>query len=322
MWTFNPIYVPTLWGGPQIPAFKQEPVPAMTYPIGESWELSAVEGAETVVSCGADAGKTLKELIALHGASLLGEKIYERYGTRFPLLIKFLATSSNLSVQVHPDDAMAERYGLENGKNEMWHIIDAEPGASVYNGFSHVADPEDFERLVKSGDIEHILNHEDVKRGDAFFVPAGRVHSIGKGILLAEIQQTSNTTYRIYDYHRLDHNGRERSLHIDLAREAIKFDDIDGQPIRYTAMPAMPCNILTNPYFTVNKLSLDTELMRNYQELDSFVVMMCIGGAGRLTTSRGTVNLTQGHTVLIGASEQRLEITPGSEGFEALECYI
>lgn len=242
MWIFNPILKSTIWGGERIATYKG--IATDLEKVGESWELSGVEGDESVVAEGIDAGMTLPALIDRYGASLMGHRNYEKFGNRFPLLIKFIDAREDLSVQVHPDDAMSQKYGMPNGKTEMWFVLDAAEGARLANGFKNPVDPADYETLVKSGEIENVLNFVEIKPGDTYFIPAGRVHAIGKGAFVAEIQQTSDATYRLYDYHRKDKNGNERELHTELAKEAVNFNDTDGNPVDYKRVKNVPVNIV------------------------------------------------------------------------------
>ena len=216
--------------------------------IGESWEISGVAGSESVVADGKDKGLTLTALIDKYGASLLGEKNYKRYGDSFPLLIKFIDAHDDLSVQVHPDDELARKRGSKFGKTEMWYVLGAAPGARLANGFNREVNPDEYEGLVNSGEIMDVLNFNPVKPGDTFFIPAGRVHAIGKGAFVAEIQETSDITYRLYDYKRKDKDGNERQLHTKEAFEAINFKDTEGKPVAYTAHRDIPVNLVTSPF--------------------------------------------------------------------------
>lgn len=327
MWKFEPILKTTIWGGDRIAPFKG--IATKQDCVGESWEISGVEGDESVVADGPDKGLKLPELLDKYGASIMGERNYKKFGNRFPLLIKFIDARQDLSVQVHPDDAMAQRHGQSNGKTEMWYVIDAAPGARLANGFREPVDPADYDRLVASGDIEKVLNFCNIKPGDVYFIPAGRVHAIGAGAFVAEIQQTSDATYRIYDYHRKDAQGHERQLHTALAKEAINFNDTDGYAVNYTPRPDIPVNVVRCPFFTTNVLELDQEVMRDYKELDSFVVLIVTGGSGTFTCGADAVSdvptefhVRRGDTVLLSASAKGLSIKPGDEGLKLIETYV
>lgn len=319
MWTFNPILKTLIWGGEKIAPYKG--IRTALKNIGESWEISGVAGSESVVADGPDKGLTLSQLLEKYGEKLLGKKNYKKYGNSFPLLIKFIDAAHDLSVQVHPDDELARKRGSLFGKTEMWYVLGAEEGALLANGFNREVKPEEYKNLVDTGEIMDVLNFNPVKKGDAFYIPAGRVHAIGKGAFVAEIQETSDITYRLYDYKRKDENGNERELHTEEAFEAINFSDTDGHAVEYTAHPDVPVNLVTSPFFTTNLLDIDHEVMRDYSEWDTFVVIICTKGSARLTTSDSSIILNEGHSVLIPAYCKSLSIRP--EGtFEALETYI
>lgn len=319
MWTFNPILKPTIWGGNRISDFKDIAIDRSD--IGESWEISGIPGSESIVCGGADSGLTITELIARHGERLMGSRNYSRYGDTFPLLVKIIDAHDDLSVQVHPDDDLAFELGMPNGKTEMWYVLAAAPGARLASGFRRPVDREEYEELVESGRIEEVLNFIEVSKGQAYYLPAGRVHTIGKGILLAEIQQTSDATFRIYDYRRKDHTGKERELHTALAGRAIKFDDTEGAPLEPHIMADIPVNLVKSPYFTTNMLSVTSEVIRDYTEKDTFVVLLATEGEADITCGQETIRLRRGHTVLIPAAADGVTITPAGR-FKALEVYM
>ena len=327
MWKFKPILKTTIWGGDRIAPFKG--IQTDLDLVGESWELSGVEGDVSVVADGPEKGMTLTDLLSKYGAAILGERNYKKFGTRFPLLIKFIDARQDLSVQVHPDDEMAHRQGQANGKTEMWYVVDAAPGAKLANGFRETVNPADYERLVETGDIEKVLNFCEIKPGDVYFIPAGRVHAIGAGAFVAEIQQTSDATYRIYDYHRKDADGNERQLHTALAKEAINFNDTEGTAVKYVPRNDIPVNVAKCPFFTTNLMTVDQEVMRDYNELDSFVVIIVTEGDGTLLCGADAVSavptemkVKQGDTVLVSASANGLSIVPGDKGLKLIETYV
>lgn len=325
MWTFKAYYKPTIWGGDELLAFKGETSRQMketSQKIGESWELSDVRDHESVVDAGVDAGLTLSQLVEKYGSSLLGDNNSRLFGNHFPLLIKFIGASDKLSVQVHPDDELAHELGHSNGKNEMWVVLGSDPGSELYNGFIHPVDPADFNRMVDDGSIMNELRAMEVQPGDAFYIPAGRVHSIGKGLILAEIQQTSDDTFRIYDYHRKDANGNERELHIDLARRAVNFNDDKGQPIDYSRFRNQANRIIATPYFTTNWLAIDKDLSRDYSEIDSFVIYMALEGEGLVSCSGEGIEIKKGRTLLLGAKENLVTVKPVTPVFRFLEIYL
>lgn len=330
MWKFRPILKETIWGGEKIVPFKH--IESDLHKVGESWEVSGIKGSESAVAEGPDKGLTLTELIKKYKGDLVGERTYKQCGDRFPLLIKIIDACQDLSVQVHPDDALAQELGMENGKTEMWYVIDAKPGAKLACGFNRKVEAAEYEQLVESGDIEKTLRYVPVRKGDTFFIPAGRVHAIGAGIVVGEIQQTSDATYRLYDYHRKDAQGRERELHTALAKRAIRFDDTDGDKVQYSPREDIPVNLVKCPYFTTNLLKLDAPVMRDYSELDSFVVVMATEGEAELECTsmlstdpehplQVTLPLHAGETALISARALGLTITPKGH-FTALESMV
>lgn len=309
MYKFQPIYKTTVWGGERIAAFKG--VDTSLAHVGESWELSGVKGSESVVSEGEQVGSTLPELVAREGAALVGEKNLARFGTEFPLLIKFIDAEQDLSIQVHPDDALAlERHG-KRGKTEMWYILDAAPQASLISGFNTAIDSARYEQLAAEDRIGEVLAHHAVKEGDCFFLPAGRVHAIGAGTLLAEIQQTSDITYRIYDYGRMGLDGKPRELHTEEAREAIDYRLYDDYRTHYTATPNQGNALVRCDYFTTTLYELTATVNLPMAALDSFVVVIALEGAGTLSTEDGrTMSIRQGETVLVAARHEQLTIQP------------
>lgn len=319
MWTFNPVFKATIWGGQRIAPFKMI---ATTLPnVAESWEISDVEGSESTVSAGPDKGLTLTELIRKYGASLMGSKNYTRFGNRFPLLVKFIDAEKDLSVQVHPDDELARKRGMENGKTEMWYVLDAAKGARLANGFRKPVNPADYRTLVEDGTIQDALNFNEIHKGDVFYIPAGRVHAIGAGAFVLEIQQTSDATYRIYDYHRKDANGNERELHTELAVDAINFNDTEGKAVDYVMRPDIPVNVVDSPFFTTNLLTVDEEFIRDYSERDSFVIIIATAGSALVKTGNGEAELKAGDSALIASSEEKVWIYPDQK-FSFVETYI
>lgn len=309
MYKFQPIYKTTVWGGARIASFKGVET-ALTH-VGESWELSGVEGSESVVAEGPFQGLSLGALIEQQGAALVGQKNLARFGTEFPLLIKFIDAHNDLSIQVHPDDTLAMARHGKHGKTEMWYILDAEPQASLIAGFSEAIDPARYEQLVAEDRIGEVLARHSVAAGDCFFLPAGRVHAIGAGTLLAEIQQTSDVTYRIYDYGRMGLDGKPRELHTEEAREAIDYRLYDDYRTHYTATPNHGNELVRCDYFTTSLYELTSSIELPIAPLDSFVVVIALEGAGTLSTEDGrTMSIRQGETVLVAARHERLTIRP------------
>ena len=306
---FDPILKQTLWGGDKINDYKHLNN-SLTH-IGESWEISGVPGHESVVANGPWKGTALPALIDRLGADLVGRDNYERFGTLFPLLVKFIDARLDLSIQVHPDDRLAhERHGCP-GKNEMWYVIAAEPGAQLCAGLSHPISPEEYERRIADGSIEDVLCFHKLRAGDVFHIPAGRVHSIGAGAFIAEIQQTSDITYRIYDYNRRDDNGRLRELHTEWARDAIDYTVQADYRTHYTPHTNEPVELVSSPHFTTSLYDLTEDMHCDYSELDTFIIYICTKGAATLCDDAGSeLAISQGETVLIPACTRSVHIRP------------
>lgn len=309
MYKFQPILKSMLWGGEKIAPYKQ--IATQQQSVGESWELSGVKGDESVVSEGPDAGMTLPQLIARDGAQLLGKSNFERFGEEFPLLVKFIDARQDLSIQVHPNDEMAWERHRSKGKTEMWYVVAADEEAHLRSGFSKQVTPAQYEASVADNTITDILTDYIIHPGDVFFLPAGRVHSIGAGAFIAEIQQTSDLTYRIYDFNRRDAQGNTRELHTELAKQAIDYTVQPDYRTHYEKTQNAPVELVSCPYFTTRLYDLTQPLTADYSALDSFVVVICIEGKGLLTDDCGhEVPIHQGETVLIPASVRSLRITP------------
>ena len=317
---FQPILKEIIWGGTDIRPFKG--MTPTQEKIGESWELSHVDGDFSVVTYGADKGKTIDELIREYGESLLGSEVMKRFGTRFPLLIKFIDARDDLSIQVHPDDVLAEKRHHSFGKTEMWYVIKATPDAALYCGFSQPIDADEYVRRVEDNSIMEVLKRYDVTAGDVFFLPAGRVHAIGAGCFIAEIQQTSNITYRIYDYNRKGADGKGRELHTELAKDAIDYTFQSDYRTHYTSQPGAAVELVQCPYFTTRLLETETPMMRDYATLDSFVVYICMAGSVELRDDNGNeLTVSQGQTVLFPATTQSVTLKPAPQT-KLLETYI
>ena len=318
--TFKPILKSVIWGGSQICPFKG--ITPTEEGVGESWELSHVDDNFSVVAEGELANKYLDELIKEYGKELVGGKVMERFGSRFPLLIKFIDARDNLSIQVHPDDELAKVRHNSFGKTEMWYVIKADKEASLYSGFSQQIDKEEYVKRVENNTIMDVLKKYDVSEGDVFFLPAGRVHAIGAGCFIAEIQQTSNITYRIYDYNRKDKNGNTRELHTELAKDAIDYTLYPDYRTHYKAHTNATVNLADCKYFTTNLIELDTVMVRDFEELDSFVVYICMEGSATLRDSNGyEIRIHQGQTALIPANNKTVAIIPAPKA-KFLEAYI
>jgi mannose-6-phosphate isomerase len=296
---FKPISKERLWGGRKLMDFLNKPFHENE--IGESWELSAVSGDESVVSDGPLKGKQLNELIEIYKSDLVGKSVYQHFGNDFPVLIKYIDAQKDLSLQLHPHDHLAKERHASFGKNEMWYIMDADPGSQLIAGFSKNTDQNEYQHYLQNGKIEDILHYESVKRGDAFFIPTGTVHSIGAGILLAEIQQTSDVTYRIFDWNRTDIDGNTRELHTELALDAINFLKGDNHRVLYKVEPNKRSLMVDSPYFTTEIIAVQGETSIQTDQLDSFVVLMAVLGDNQILVDGTTYALPFGSTVLLPA---------------------
>ena len=317
---FKPIFKDKVWGGQRInTVLKQE-----FYPLpncGEAWVLSGVEGEQTEIANGFLAGNELNELVEVYMGELVGERIYQKFGNEFPILIKFIDANDWLSVQVHPDDEMAsKRHGML-GKTEMWYILHAEEGAELISGFSKSLTKAQYEDHLENKSLKSVMNFEKVKGGDVFFMPAGRIHAIGPGILLAEIQQTSDLTYRIYDWDRIDSAGMVRELHTEAALEALDFTVQDSYRTPYAEKMNETATMVESPYFTTNLIHLTQALSKDYSELDSFVIYVCPEGGFTLTTNGEAYAVNMGEAILIPASIDQVEIHPNGS-CKILEVYM
>ncbi len=314
---FKPILKDKIWGGPKLRDVLGKNA---SDKAGESWEISGVEGDISVVQNGFLKGNSLQELAEIYMGDLLGDGIYDRFGVEFPLLIKFIDAADFLSVQVHPDDAMARERHNSYGKTEMWYIVESDKG-QLNVGFNKELDKEQYLQHLNGGSLKEILNYEAVSAGDIYYMPAGRVHAIGPGVLLAEIQQTSDVTYRIYDWDRLDDQGNPRELHTDLALDAIDFDFQSAYKNEYQALENSTVCAVDSPYFTTGVIKLDRPVEKDYNLIDSFVIYLCMEGAAGITYGKGEVELIKkGETVLIPAELKKLAIIP-TEPTTLLEVY-
>ena len=318
MWKFTPILKHTLWGGSKIAELKGMDDKGES--IGESWEISSLAGSVSVVADGVDAGLSILQLIARDKECLLGRRNYERHGNEFPLLVKFIDAEKDLSIQVHPDDAMASIHG-HRGKTEMWYVVDAAEGTRICNGFRNRIDKSDYSQMVASGRIMDSLNYIDIAKDDVYYIPAGRIHAIGAGAFLVEVQQASDVTYRVYDYMRRDANGRLRELHVDLASEALDFDDVGGGAIVYDKNDDSAMTLMQTDYFTTQLYRLHEQYVRDLRDLDSFVVITLTEGECRIIEGEESRVVAAGDTILIAAKAQSYTIIPnGSVAF--VEAFI
>lgn len=317
---FKPILKPVIWGGSDICKFKH--VEPEIDGIGESWEVSGVKGNVSVVANGHLEGKSLDEILSQEKEKLVGEHNYARFGDTFPLLIKFIDARDDLSIQVHPNDELGKKRHNSFGKTEMWYVIKAAPDASLYSGFAEKISPEEYVGKVNDNTFTQTLKKYRVQPGDVFFLPAGRVHAIGAGCFIAEIQQTSDITYRIYDYNRKDAHGNTRELHTELAKDAIDFNVYESYRTEYTKNPNHPVGLVSCPYFTTTLMDFDERQERNLANIDSFVIYICMEGDCTLTDNEGNLlPLRQGDTVLVPATTKSVAFQPG-QTTKLLETYV
>lgn len=304
---FKPILKQTLWGGEKLVSFKHLDTDATQ--IGESWEISAVPGSESVVAEGELRGKTLRTLIEEMRGQLVGEANFRRFGTTFPLLIKFIDARQDLSIQVHPSEEIARRQGKDHGKTEMWYIMESDAGAKLYCGLKQKITPQQYEHMVEDGTIMQAVADYEVKEGDCFFIPAGRIHSIGAGCFLAEIQQTSDLTYRIYDFKRKDKDGRYRELHTREAAACINFRVENNYRTEYVPAENQGVNLIHCPFFHTEVYDLSAPMTLDYSQLDSFVALVCLKGQATVTDDEGTrTPIASGETILIPATTRTLYV--------------
>ncbi len=315
---FKALLKQTIWGGDKIIPFKH--LNEKLDNVGESWEISGVKDNETIVSNGRYEGRNLNSVVRELKGDLVGIENYKRFGDEFPLLIKFIDARSDLSIQVHPTDEIARKQGKERGKTEMWYIMDSDKDAKLYSGLKQQITPEQYKTMVENDTICDALAQYKVKEGDVFFLPAGRIHAIGTGCFLAEIQQTSDVTYRIYDYKRKDKDGNYRQLHTKEAAECINYKVEKDYRTEYLPVKNQGVALVQCPYFTTSVYDLDEPMTIDYSELDSFVILIGMRGEGRITDNEGNeTTLNEGETLLLPATTRTVKVE-GSIKF--LETYV
>ena len=332
MYRFEPLLKQTLWGGDKIIPFKHLNV-SLDH-VGESWELSGVSGSETIVADGPDKGKSLNQLVREQKDRLLGKENYDRFGDEFPLLVKFIDAQKDLSIQVHPNDEVAHRHGKPRGKTEMWYCLgdketrrqgdretigQADKKPFIYNGLKQKITPEQYTQMVEDGTITDALARYDIHEGDVFFIPAGRIHAIGAGSFVTEIQQTSDVTYRIYDYKRKDKNGNYRELHTKEAAESIDYMVLPNYRAGYEPKQNEGVELVQCPFFTTSVYDLTEPMTLDYSELDSFVILIAVKGEGRIVCDGEEQSFCMGDTLLLPATTQEVKV----EGtIKFLETYV
>jgi len=304
---FRPILKQVLWGGNKIIPFKQ--LDAEMEQVGESWEVSGVKDNESIVANGQYEGMKLNDLVALLKGDLVGKENYERFGNEYPLLIKFIDASKQLSIQVHPNDEQAKAKGLKRGKTEMWYVMESAPNATLLSGLKRAITPEEYKVMVENDTITDALCEYRVGEGDVFYLPAGRIHSIGAGTFLAEIQETSDVTYRIYDFKRKDKDGNYRQLHTEEAAECIDYSVESDYRTKYEARKNEGVELAQCAHFTTSVYDLDEPMLLDYSELDSFVVLIALSGECTLSTGDAETQLRAGETVLLPATTQTLSVS-------------
>lgn len=315
---FNALLKSTLWGGEKIIPFKNLDVKQEN--VGESWEISGVKDNETIVSDGPYAGKKLNEVVAELKGKLVGEDNYKRFGDEFPLLIKFIDARQDLSIQVHPTDEIAKKQGKERGKTEMWYLMDSDKDATLLCGLKKKITPEEYAQMVENDTIVDAIDRYEVKEGDCFFLPAGRIHAIGTGCFLAEIQQTSDVTYRIYDFKRKDKDGNYRQLHTKEAAECINYNVESNYRTDYTPVKNQGVSLVQCPYFSTAVYDLDEPMTLDYSELDSFVILIGLKGNATITDNEGNeFTLQAGESVLVPATTETLKV---DGNIKFLETYV
>lgn len=315
---FTPILKEKIWGGSKLREILNKE--SNSDELGESWEVSGVKGDISIVQNGSLKGTTLNELLREYKGEFLGKKIYKNFGAEFPLLIKYIDAKTALSVQLHPNDQLAKERHDSFGKTEMWYIIQADENADINVGFKKTTSKEEYLKRLEAGEITQLLNFEKVQKGDSFFINTGKVHAIGAGVLLAEIQQTSDITYRIYDWERVDAQGNSRELHTAQALDAIDFEKKEDFKLKYEKTENQSSNIARCKYFTTNYLPVKGKIEKDYTGVDSFVIYLCVSGKSEIEINGNSERIEQGQTILIPAVNKAVNIS--SKNVELLEVFI
>lgn len=306
---FKPILKETLWGGSALKErFGKHSKQGST--VGESWEINGMSSECSVVANGFLKGNTLEEITEIYMGDLVGDSLYEKFGNEFPLLIKFIDARATLSIQVHPDDRLSTERHHAWGKTEMWYVIDAAPGAVIYTGFRKKITKEEYLHYLENKKLDQLINSTPVKPGDVFFIPAGMVHAIGAGVLLAEIQQTSDITYRIYDWDRVDAHGRPREMHTELALDAINFELDQTGLLKIEPSLNHSVKLASCRYFYTSLLQIDRPVIKDFSLTDSFIIYICIRSMVVIDCLGHSEDLRAGETVLIPASADNITIIP------------
>ncbi|NVO09683.1 MAG: class I mannose-6-phosphate isomerase [Bacteroidales bacterium] len=308
---FEPIYKEYIWGGAKLKNKLNKKIPPSISRCAESWEISSIQENLSVVSNGFLAGNNLQEIIEIYMGDIVGDKVYSKFGNEFPLLIKLIDATDTLSIQVHPNDEVAKKRHHAFGKTEMWYILESEPNSQIITGFNRNVAKKEYQEHLINHTLKDILNVEQAFKDDIFFLPSGRIHAIGKGILLAEIQQTSDITYRIFDWDRVDKNGNPRELHADLALDVIDFNKYDNYKLTKPIEKNESTELVNSVFFDVNRLSFDKSIEKDYHLLDSFVIYLCIEGELDIVYGeKASEHLVKGETVLIPADLKIVSLNP------------
>lgn len=316
---FEPILKDKIWGGEKLITVLNKK--SSRKDIGESWEISDVENNISIVSNGSLKGKSLKELLEEYKSELVGRKIYRQFGDKFPLLIKFIDAKEALSIQLHPDDSLAQKRHNSFGKTEMWYVMQADKSGNLIVGFNKDVTTEEYLYHLQNKSLTDILNIDNVEKGDVYFIPTGRVHAIGAGVLLAEIQQTSDITYRVYDWDRKDSEGNYRDLHTNEAIDAIDYSSKESYKTLYEKSDNKASEIVSCPYFTTNIFPITSSVSINHNDKDSFVIYMCVAGKVTFKNDLYEETINTGETILVPAFLKEFTIT-SQEKSELLEVYI
>ena len=317
---FDTIFKEKIWGGTKIKDILGKDFSPLNN-CGETWEISGVEGNLSKVSEGPLKGMTLPEITSIFKEELVGKKVYQQFGTDFPLLIKFIDAAADLSIQVHPNDKLAKERHNALGKSEMWYVFQADQGAKLISGFNRKTSKEEYLEYLNSSKLMELLNEESVVAGDTFYLPAGRVHTIGKGLLLAEIQQSSDVTYRIYDFDRIDSEGNKRELHTDEAIDALDYNSYSDYKIKVQKSLNEVVPLVKSQYFETNLLEFTTGIIREHYDTDSFVIYTCVEGEAEITTLGHTTKISMGNAVLVPQKFPEVHIRTKT-GFKMLETYL
>ena len=315
---FKPILKERLWGGEKLKDILGKPIESDI--TGESWELSTVKGDVSVIDNGDLRGTSLQVLIDEGKEAFLGKSVYEKFGNEFPILIKFIDAKQDLSIQLHPNDELAKKRHNSFGKTEMWYVMNADTNAELIVGFNKDVTKEEYAQRLEQDKLLDLLNYEKVKEGDTFFINTGKIHAIGAGVLLAEIQQTSDITYRVFDFNRKDKDGHLRELHTELALDAIDYKKKEDFRVGYPQVKNKVNTMVDCPYFKTNFIDLSESLEQDVSQRDSFTIYMCVGGSVKITNEDGSATIKKGETALVPASSKQIRLT--TAGAKLLEVTI